>query len=160
MPMNYSQNGGPNFIGQPNQMPDPRMGGYPQQSGGQIQQQPFMQNSMYGRPQSPGPATFPGRYISDLLEVTPNEVPMDGQIALFPTKDLSEIYLKSWSGDGRILNFRYILDTSVDLNAPVAPQQEDFTNITARLSALEEQVKKRTSTRGRNKQEEEATNDA
>lgn len=154
MPMNYDQNGRPKFVGHPNQTPDPRMGGYQQQ-----------QFSTQGMQQGYNPfqvtPTFPGRYVEGLDEVRPNEVPMDGQIALFPTKDLSAIYLKSLTGDWRILNFRYILDTSVDLNAPVIPQQqEDYTNISARLSALEEQVKKKTSARGRNKPEEEATPNA
>lgn len=163
MPMNYDQNGRPNFIGHPNQMPDPRMGGYMQQpSGYPPNQQQFMaQNTQQAYSPFQVAPTFPGRYVEGLDEVKPNEVPMDGQLALFPTKDLSVIYLKSWSGDGRILNFRYILDTSVDLNAPVVPQQqEDYTNISARLSALEEQVKKKTSARGRNKPEEEATTNA
>lgn len=41
-----------------------------------------------------------GRMIEKENEVTPNEVPMDGSIYLFPMADYSCIYAKQWRNDG------------------------------------------------------------
>lgn len=96
---------------------------------------------------------FLGRYISDFSELTPGETPMDGSLTVFPTKGLDAIYIRTWNKDGRLLSFRYILDESVDLNAPqMAPQppQPDYQALLDRISSLEEQVKKSQQRGGRN----------
>lgn len=85
---------------------------------------------------------FTGRYVQALTDIRPNEIPMDGRVALFPTMNLDEIYLKSWGVDGTIKTFRYVLDTSSDLNT-VAPQQsvDNWQQITSRLDQLEAMIK-------------------
>lgn len=105
---------------------------------------PGMQSNVTWGPSQPSSTLpFTGRYVQSLTDIRPNEVPMDGRVALFPTTNLDEIYLKSWGVDGLIKTFRYVLDTSADLNA-VAPQQQTTDNwqqITSRLDQLEAMVK-------------------
>lgn len=45
-------------------------------------------------------STLPGRIIDDITTVTVNEVPMNGDVALFMKRDLSEIYAKRWGQNG------------------------------------------------------------
>lgn len=40
------------------------------------------------------PPIIPGRVVTDINEVTPNEIPMDGRVSLFPKNDYSCIYAK------------------------------------------------------------------
>lgn len=99
---------------------------------------PMNQSTM---PSSP-PNYFGGRLIEDFTEVKPNETPMDGSITLFPTKDLNSIYLRTWNRDGRLMSFVYRLDTSVDLNAPVLPpQQQEYQALIDRVNQLEDMVR-------------------
>lgn len=98
---------------------------------------------------------FVGRYVNSLRDILPNEVPMDGRAAIFPNSDLSEIYFKSWAADGLIKTFRYVLDTSTDLNAPQAPQTDaSFNQLSARIDELEKMVQKNARQRNSGKTEE------
>lgn len=72
--------------------------------------QPYYQPPTW---QSPLPAPqkpvgIAGRTISNVSDVTPNEVPMDGSVSLFPMKDYSAIFAKAWNGDGTIRTVRYV----------------------------------------------------
>lgn len=64
-----------------------------------------------------------GRVISDISQVTPNEVPMDGTVSLFATSDYSKIYAKQWASDGTIKTMEYVpaisTETSVQQESPV-----------------------------------------
>jgi hypothetical protein len=48
-----------------------------------------------------------GRVIATESEIKPNEVPMDGSIALFPVSDFSVIIAKQWSQDGTIKTVKF-----------------------------------------------------
>lgn len=52
--------------------------------------------------------TVPGKVISSLNDIRPNEVSMDGSVSLFPLNDYSCIYAKAWGQDGTIQTIRYI----------------------------------------------------
>ena len=54
------------------------------------------------------PPIIPGRVVTDINEVTPNEIPMDGRVSLFPKNDYSCIYAKAWNSDGTITTVRDI----------------------------------------------------
>ncbi len=97
----------------------------------------------WGPSQPSSTLPFTGRYVNALTDIRPNEVPMDGRVALFPTTNLDEIYLKSWGVDGLIKTFRYVLDTSADLNvvAPQQPSADNWQQISNRLDQLEAMVK-------------------
>lgn len=45
-----------------------------------------------------------GRPVNQVEEITANDVPMNAPYALFPKSDLSEIYLKSWTANGSMLD--------------------------------------------------------
>lgn len=49
-----------------------------------------------------------GRVISDISQITPNEVPMDGSVSLFPSQDYSCVYAKQWATDGTIKTMKYV----------------------------------------------------
>lgn len=110
------------------------------------QQYPIgQQSSVYGQNggnfgmQQPDPP-FVGRYINQIEDVMPREVPMDGRAAIFPTQSLEEIYLKAWDRNGTIKTFRYILDPTQNLNAPVAQEPDMGSRILERLDQLEQRL--------------------
>lgn len=133
--MNTTPNNGfawgqPNWVNGPSQTQQPYPPNFQQSSQGmQVVQQP--------------PAQFVGRYVDDISNVMPNEVPMDGRMALFPKKDLTEVYLKGWNANGEMKTFRYILDQSL-MSAPAQTQETDISKILDRLDQLEEQIKTNT----------------
>ena len=60
------------------------------------------------------PGTYPqqpqgiiGRAVNDFSEITANDVPMDGRSAVFPKNDMSEIQVRTWGNDGKIITTSY-----------------------------------------------------
>ena len=55
-----------------------------------------------------------GKMVDVVDQITANDVPMDGSVAIFPKKDMSEIYLKSWTPNGTIATvvFRPVMEES------------------------------------------------
>ena len=60
------------------------------------------------------PGTYPqqpqgiiGRTVNDFSEITANDVPMDGRSAIFPKNDMSEIQVRTWGNDGKIITTSY-----------------------------------------------------
>ena len=58
--------------------------------------------------------SIPGRLVNNLDEITPQEVPMDGSVSLFPQNDYSAIYAKTWTKDGTILKFNKYTERKED----------------------------------------------
>lgn len=48
-----------------------------------------------------------GKVVQAVEQITANDVPMDGSVAVFPKQDMSEIYTKSWNADGTIRTVVY-----------------------------------------------------
>lgn len=76
---------------------------------------PSMPSSLYPQVQTPArPTTYQqpnyisSRMIKSLDEITPQEVPMDGSVSLFPMEDYSCVYAKAWNRDGTIRTVKYI----------------------------------------------------
>lgn len=84
----------------------PQTGGY--MAGNQTPN--HYQNQQLNRFQS-----IPGRAVKNLDEITPQEVPMDGSVSLFPQNDYSAIYAKTWTKDGTIATVKFV---------PEKPQME------------------------------------
>lgn len=128
-----------------NQQPNQPMNNY----------QPQMQAPAMSYPvQQPSSQPFTGRYVNSQSDILPNEVPMDGRIALFPNTDLNEIFLKCWTPEGRIRTFRYILDTSCDLNAaPAQPAVQSYDQLASRIEELEKQIQRKNTRSGNMKEE-------
>lgn len=82
-----------------------------------------------------------GKMVNDASMVSPNDVPMDGNIAIFPKNDMSEIYCKQWKQDGTIQTVVYkpVLDQnqSEGTNIP----QMDFNALNEDVRALREDIK-------------------
>lgn len=91
---------------------------------------------------NPSPVEAPqfiGRFINDPNDIMPKDVPMDGRITLFPTKDLNAIYLKYWTPEGKLAGFRYIVDPNQVLNNTT---EQDFQQqVFSRLSNIEAQLR-------------------
>ena len=94
---------------------------YPQMNNyGQMMPNPYMdrmaQLQQYQQNLQPGqiPGTYPqqpqgiiGRSVNDFSEITANDVPMDGRSAVFPKNDMSEIQVRTWGNDGKIITTSY-----------------------------------------------------
>ena len=82
-----------------------------------------------------------GKMVNDVSMVSPNDVPMDGNIAIFPKSDMSEIYCKQWKQDGTIQTVVYkpVLDQNQS-EATNIPQM-DFNALNEDVRALREDIK-------------------
>ena len=99
-----------------------------------VQMQQFQQGQqMPGAYQQPG---LIGKMVNDVSMVSPNDVPMDGNIAIFPKNDMSEIYCKQWKQDGTIQTVVYkpVLDQN-QAEGKNIPQM-DFNALNDDLKAL------------------------
>ena len=87
---------------------------------GQMMPNPYMdrmaQLQQYQQNLQPAqiPGTYPqqpqgiiGRSVNDFSEITANDVPMDGRSAVFPKNDMSEIQVRTWGNDGKIITTSY-----------------------------------------------------
>ena len=97
----------------------PQMNNYGQQYN---PQQPYMDRltglqqyqQTFQQPQMQMPVGLNGKIVDSVEQITANDVPMDGSFAIFPKKDMSEIYLKSWTPNGTIATvvFRPVMEGS------------------------------------------------
>lgn len=66
----------------------------------------------YQPPYQPTPARavpqISGRVVNSLDDITVQEVPTDGTVALFPSADGTCVYSKRWTPDGNILTMRFV----------------------------------------------------
>lgn len=124
-----------------------------------FQQYPMYQNSMY-QPLQMNPSLYQDRFnqpmqgqfsrqefplngktVETLDNITASDVPMDGNFAIFPKKDLSEIYIKYWTGDGKIatITFKQVLSTGSS-NSPSEQNGTGFVDINDVLDRLVNKV--------------------
>lgn len=103
---------------------------YDQQSSGYIPDVPTYQDFQQSQPPSYVP--LPGRYIQDSSEIRPNEVPMDGRVVYFPTKDGTTIIAKYWDQSGTLRDISYVPQiapeevAAVEGNKPSYPTVQDI----------------------------------
>lgn len=135
----------PNYSFQPQQMNNPYQGGYqPMQNPYMAQMGQYQQNfqpqvqQVTQQQQTQGLICKP---VVDASNVSPNDVPMDGNAAVFPKNDFSEIYVKSWTPNGTIQTIVYKPvqpeNQSEDTNIP----QMDFNALNEDVRALREDIK-------------------
>lgn len=67
---------------------------------------PISTPSIY--PQQTTPTVLPGRMVDKGEDIMVGEVPTDGSLGLFPQKDGSCIYAKSWNSDGTIRTMKFV----------------------------------------------------
>lgn len=109
-----------------------------------VQMQQYQQGQQMLPSQMPGAYQQPGligKVVNDVSMVSPNDVPMDGNIAIFPKNDMSEIYCKQWKQDGTIQTVVYkpiqLENQSDSTNIP----QMDFNALNEDVRALREDIK-------------------
>lgn len=78
----------------------------PVQQAYQPYQQPYQQMPTRMVPQ------ISGRVVNSLDDITVQEVPTDGTVALFPSADGSCVYSKRWTPDGNIATMRFVPEAS------------------------------------------------
>lgn len=110
----------------------PQTGGY--MAGNQTQN--FYQN------QSNRFQSIPGRTVNNLDEITPQEVPMDGSVSLFPQNDYSAIYAKTWTKDGTIATVKFIPEQP-QMEPKKSPLEERLDRIDQRFDKLEKMLSNR-----------------
>lgn len=102
----------------------------------------FNSGQQYG--QVNRPSFFPGRVINNINEVSPQEVPPDGSLAIFVMNDFSAVYTKRWTKDGTIDTKPYVLEQA--LQAVVTQQgasTENFQNsVLSYLESIERKLGK------------------
>lgn len=93
----------------------------------QQQMQNYAQNNNYQRQMRVAGA----RMVRDEREIRPNEVPNNGDIAVFVQNDLGRVFVKTWNGNGLIDTNEYQLVQ----NTPQGPNPFDL--IMDRLDQIE-----------------------
>ena len=99
------------------------------------------QNQQLNRFQS-----IPGRLVSNLDEITPQEVPMDGSVSLFPQQDYSAIYAKTWTKDGTIATVKFVPEQP-QAAPQKSPIEERLDKIDQRFDRLEKMLSNRNKSR-------------
>lgn len=94
----------------------------------------------YQQTQTPMSSYLAGRIVNKESDITPNEVPMDGSLGVFPKSDGSSIIVKTWNPNGTINTIEY---TPVQDSEPEDEEQKSapYTEIIERLDRIEETVK-------------------
>lgn len=105
--------------------------------------------------------SIPGRLVNNLDEITPQEVPMDGSVSLFPQNDYSAIYAKTWTKDGTIATVKFVPEQP-QMEPQKSPLEERLDRIDQRFDKLEKMLSNRNKPRKPYKQQtvkEEQTNE-
>lgn len=106
--------------------------------------------------------SIPGRLVNNLDEITPQEVPMDGSVSLFPQNDYSAIYAKTWTKDGTIATVKFVPEQP-HMEPQKSPLEERLDRIDQRFDRLEKMLSNRNKSRKPynkiNQEKEEQTNE-
>lgn len=113
-------------------------------------------------PSGPQQQMIPGRQVANVDEITPQEVPMDGSVSLFPQNDYSAIYAKTWTKDGTIATVKFVPEQP-QMEPQKSPLEERLDRIDQRFDKLEKMLSNRNKSRKPynkiNQAKEEQTND-
>ena len=113
---------------------------YESQTGNYMLQNQTFQNPYFN--QSNRFQSIPGRTVNNLDEITPQEVPMDGSVSLFPQADYSAIYAKTWTKDGTIATVKYVPEQP-QMEPQKSPLEERLDRIDQRFDKLEKMIASR-----------------
>ena len=106
---------------------------YPQYPSNQFQNtyQPYIPQVPTVTPTVTQP-TLTGHLVASPDEIKPNDIPMNGQAAYFPSNDGKVIYAKAWNTDGSIATVRYVAESAEE-----TPSQPTLFDIANQLSNIE-----------------------
>ena len=107
---------------------------YPAINNGYQQQGPTLQSMSQGQI-----TPVLGRWIDSPNEITPKDVPMDGTIALFPSRKGDVIYAKAWDSNGAIATIEFQQVKNEQSNT----QPSEYSAIMEKLSKIEEKLNNR-----------------
>lgn len=88
------------------------------------------------------PATLPGRLVANADEITPQEVPMDGSVSLFPQNDYSCIYAKTWTKEGTIATVKFVPENPQNGQPQKSPLEMRLDRIDQQLESLNKKLNK------------------
>lgn len=83
--------------------------------------------------------TLPGRIVATIEEITPNDVPMDGNMYPFIMQDYSCILGKRWNSKGQIETVVFVpkpVETPSENNAEKNTNEEFYQNMMATFGSL------------------------
>lgn len=86
------------------------------------------------------PSYLPGRLIGTPEDIRPNEIPMDGTIAVFPSLDYSYVVLKAWNSNGSIQTEIYRHESSGEPTDKDVKLEEFKMDLTERLERIEKML--------------------
>lgn len=98
---------------------------------------PNAQNANLPYSAQPSKQTIFGKIVQNESQITPNDVPMDGTIALFPLQDFSKIIAKQWTPNGLIQTLEYSPETAKE-DKPTITLDEVMAHIDDRLDQIED----------------------
>lgn len=84
--------------------------------------------------------SIPGRQVANADEITPQEVPMDGSVSLFPQQDYSCIYAKTWTKEGTIATMKFVPEQPQAATEQKSPLEERLDRIEQKLEALDKKL--------------------
>lgn len=116
----------------------PNYGGY-QNSQSYAPQSTPMNWSQNG-PRYAAPSTLPGRQISSIDEIMPNDVPMDGSVSFFPVRDGSCVYAKFWNRQGTIDTIKFVPAVATSAENIENAQPDFAQEIIRRLDKIEKSL--------------------
>lgn len=93
------------------------------------------------------PSMLPGRQVANADEITPQEVPMDGSVSLFPQQDYSCIYAKTWTKEGTIATLKFVPEQPQAATEQKSPLEERLDRIDQRFDKLEKMLSNRSKSR-------------
>lgn len=87
--------------------------------------------------QQPNQMLALGKVVDSLESIMANDVPMDIPFSIFPKRDLSEISVKYWTGEGKIatINFKPVVEDELQ-----KPKEVISNNFNLLLEAISEKV--------------------
>lgn len=131
----------PNYYGPTNPWMGNPGGGFTTNTSGAAQQSPgYSGFNNFQRPTMP--AMIPGRFVANADEITPQEVPMDGSVSLFPQNDYSCIYAKTWTKEGTIATMKFVPEQPQNAEQQKSPLEIRLDSIDQRLEALDKKLNK------------------
>lgn len=82
-----------------------------------------------------------GRMVDSVDNIVASDVPMDGTFAIFPKRDMSEVFLKYWTGEGKIATivFRPVTETHPSVLS-YDQQKTQFDEFIASIGGISDKV--------------------
>lgn len=129
----------PMYNPQPNQYD--RMAQLQQYNQGLQQNFPPMQNTVPQQQMVQPTTALNGKVVQTVENITANDVPMDGSIALFPRQDMTEIYAKAWQSDGtiRTVVYKAVLEQQPN-NTTQEMKNVEYENFNKVLEGISEKI--------------------